>query len=88
MKLDWLVGNPFVNFSIRFLKTERDILNKHELVAIEEAIFDHPCLEITKDMFVFSCYTGLSYIDIQELKLNRSHIVNSNDDGIWIRTKQ
>ncbi|WP_035479941.1 phage integrase SAM-like domain and Arm DNA-binding domain-containing protein, partial [Gelidibacter mesophilus] len=35
IKLDWLVGNPFVNFSIRFLKTERDILNKNELAVID-----------------------------------------------------
>lgn len=86
IKLDWLVGNPFVNFCIRFLKTERDILNKNELAAIEGANFDRPCLEITKDMFVFSCYTGLSYIDIQ--KLNKDHLVKGNDGGLWIRTKR
>lgn len=86
IKLDWLIRNPFVNFTIRFLKTERDILNKNELVAIEGATFDRPCLEITKDMFVFSCYTGLSYIDIQEL--NKDNIVKGDDGRLWIRTKR
>ncbi|WP_346210598.1 site-specific integrase [Gelidibacter algens] len=86
IKLDWLIRNPFINFTIRFLKTERDILNKNELIAIEGASFDRTCLEITKDMFIFSCYTGLSYIDIQEL--NKGHIVKGNDGGLWIRTKR
>lgn len=86
IKLDWLVRNPFVNFTIRFLKTERDILSKNELAAIEGATFDRPCLEITKDMFVFSCYTGLSYIDIQNLK--EEHIITGNDGGLWIRTNR
>ncbi|MBJ7880466.1 site-specific integrase [Gelidibacter salicanalis] len=86
IKLDWISRNPFVNFTIRFLKTERDILNKIELAAIEGAGFERPCLEITKDMFVFSCYTGLSYIDIQNLR--KEHIITGNDGGLWIRTKR
>ena len=86
VKLEWLVRNPFINYKIRFIKTEREILNKSELIAIENASFNRSCLNITKDMFVFSCYTGLSYIDIKQL--TQRHVVKGNDDKFWIKTKR
>ncbi|MDY7396077.1 site-specific integrase [Aureibaculum sp. 2210JD6-5] len=86
IKLEWLIKSPFINFKIKFIKKEREILNKSELVAIENATFDRSCLEVTKDMFIFSCYTGLSYIDIKQLNINQ--IVKGNDGGLWIKTKR
>jgi integrase len=84
VKLEWLVRNPFINYAIKFKKTEREILSKNELIVIENSSFNRTCLSITKDMFIFSCYTGLSYIDIKQLK--KRHIVKGNDGGFWIKT--
>ena len=37
-----------------------------------------------RDLFIFSCYTGLAYIDIS--KLTRNHIVKGIDGQLWIHT--
>lgn len=37
-------------------------------------------------MFVFCCYTGLSYIDVQ--KLNQDNIVRHIDGGLWIQAER
>ncbi|WP_303027555.1 site-specific integrase, partial [Duncaniella muris] len=37
-----------------------------------------------RDIFIFSCYTGLAYIDIKELK--KEHIQTSFDGNQWIMT--
>jgi len=39
-----------------------------------------------KDLFVFSCYTGLAYIDVTELK--PENIITSIDGTKWIRTSR
>ncbi len=46
------------------------------------------CLAKVKDMFIFSCYTGLSYADIA--KLSVEHVIVKEDESKWIiihRTK-
>ena len=43
-------------------------------------------LEHVRDIFVFSCFTGLSYIDVKKLKLN--HIHNSFNGNMWIKKKR
>ena len=37
-------------------------------------------------MFVFRCYTGLAYIDIQ--KLNQDNLVKNINGGLWIEAKR
>ena len=64
---------------------EREFLTKKELQSIAER--EIPCdrLAVVRDMFVFCCYTGLAYIDIQQL--NVDNIVTDND-GICIQAKR
>ena len=45
-------------------------------------------MEIIRDVFIFACYTGLGYAELN--KLNRNHIQYGNDGEEWIvidRTK-
>lgn len=37
-----------------------------------------------KDLFIFSCYTGLAYIDV--FNLSPSHIVEVAEGEFWIKT--
>jgi integrase len=39
---------------------------------------------MVRDMFVFCCYTGLSYVDVSNLE--PEHIVTGADGDRWIRT--
>lgn len=66
----------------KFEKFDRAYLNQRELKFIEETRFTRDTLETTKNIFLFACYTGLSYIDVKNLTIdNLIQGVNGKD---WI----
>jgi integrase len=86
VKLEWLEKDPFVNFKLRLEKTERQFLTERELQLIEETTFKTPSTQRIKDLFIFACYTGLSFIDVSELKVD--HLVKGMDGNDWLYTKR
>ncbi len=86
VKLEWLEKDPFINFKLRFEKTERQFLTERELQLIEETTFKVPSTQHIQDLFIFACYTGLSFIDVQELKAD--HLVKGMDGNDWLYTKR
>ncbi len=86
VKLEWLVKNPFNQFSLKFDKYDRQYLSERELKLIENTYFKSERLERVKDIFIFSCYTGLSYIDVKQLTLHK--IIRGIDNNYWIYTKR
>jgi site-specific recombinase XerD len=86
VKLEWLAKNPFEKFTFHFEKNDRHYLSKRELQLLEETTFNSSSLQKVKDVFVFSCYTGLSYIDIKNLTIHQ--IVMGIDGSNWIYTKR
>ncbi len=84
IKNDWLERDPFHKFKPVFLKTTRQFLTTDELSSIEQKHFKIERLEYAKDLFVFSCYTGLAYIDVFEL--TPQNIMLGIDGGYWITT--
>jgi site-specific recombinase XerD len=82
VKNGWINRNPFIGFQLKFKRHERDFCRK-ELAAIEQHDFNNPMLEKVRDLFIFSCYIGLAYIDVMELR--PEHII-TNIEGIrWIK---
>ncbi|MBJ7882813.1 site-specific integrase, partial [Gelidibacter salicanalis] len=61
-------------------------LTERELELIENTHYTNARLERVKDCFIFSCYTGLSYVDVRELTLD--HITRGIDNNYWIFTKR
>ena len=86
VKMEWLDKDPFLNFKLKFDKSERDYLTERELDLIEATTFTQPGHEQVKDIFLFSCYTGLSYIDLKELRADQ--LVLGIDGNHWIYTKR
>jgi len=86
IRMEWLEKDPFKNYKLRFVKNERDYLTERELELLEETSFMPIGLKRVKDVFLFSCYTGLSYIDIKEL--NPNQILTGIDGNKWIHTKR
>ncbi|HEY4785994.1 MAG TPA: site-specific integrase [Bacteroidales bacterium] len=84
IKNEWLDRDPFQKFQPTFLKTNRQFLNAEELAAIEQKEFKSLRLQHAKDMFVFSCYTGLAYIDVYEL--TPQNLSLGIDGEYWINT--
>ena len=85
-KLEWILKNPFVQFQLKFDKFDRQYLTERELERIENIHYKNERLERVKDCFIFSCYTGLSYVDVKELTLNQ--ITRGIDNNHWIFTKR
>jgi integrase len=86
IKLEWITKNPFNQFQLKFEKYDRKYLSERELQLIEDTSFSNDRLERVKDCFLFSCYTGLSYIDVKELTANQ--ITKGIDNNYWIFTKR
>jgi site-specific recombinase XerD len=85
-KNEWIEKNPFIGFQLKFKRHQRDFLQANEFTAIEQQDFDNPILQKVRDIFVFSCYTGLAYIDVTELK--PENIITHIDGTQWIKTSR
>jgi integrase len=86
VKEEWLHKDPFIKFKLKFEKKDRGFLTKDELLRIEEKNFRIERLDQTRDIFVFSCYTGLSYAEAYDL--TPDHIVMGVDGKLWIQGKR
>lgn len=78
----WLSVNPFVNYKSTAKVKERTFLTQQELDAITVKKIPVECLQQVRDIFVFCCYTGLSYADVKKLK--RSEIMTGVDGEEWV----
>jgi site-specific recombinase XerD len=83
---NWLKQNPFINFKSSAKAKERTYLTQQELDAITNKKFVVERLTQVRDVFVFCCYTGLSYADVK--KLRRNEIGIGMDGGRWIFTSR
>lgn len=81
MKVD-----PFANFRFHTEKVNREILSQEEIDKIYKKKFSTERLEQVKDIFIFQCYTGLSFIDVYNLTENEIQL--AFDDQYWIRTER
>lgn len=84
--LEWLDKDPFIRWKPNFEKTEIGFLTDCELSSIETYMFSIERLDRVRDLFVFSCYTGISYVDI--MALTKHHIHKGIDGSDWIITKR
>jgi site-specific recombinase XerD len=80
----WLQKDPFLGFSMVKKEVERTPLNDFELSALLEKKFHIGRLSFVKDIFLFSCFSGLAYSDVKKLK--RSEINIGVDGEKWIFT--
>ncbi|GFD80390.1 transposase [Tenacibaculum sp. KUL118] len=84
--MEWIDKDPFVRWKPSYEKTERQFLSENELSNLETYHFPIERLERVRDLFVFSCYTGISYSDIMLLTPDNIHI--GIDGNNWIITKR
>jgi integrase len=85
VRLEWIERNPFHAYQLKFDKVERDYLIKEELARIENKLFHIVRLQVVKDLFVFSCYTGLAYIDV--FNLTPANLIEKSGK-LWIMTNR
>lgn len=84
MANDWLEKNPFANYKAKEKEVERVYLTEKEVQNIIEKDLKNDRLSLVRDIFLFSCFTGLAYIDVKNL--TKSHISLGIDGEKWIFT--
>ena len=78
--------NPFASYEFNWEQTDRGYLSDEDLMTLMKHPVECPKTEMARDMFVFSCFTGLSYRDLKNLR--EEHIQQSFDGQLWIMTKR
>jgi len=83
---DWIDKNPYSNYKSKLTPVVPNFLTELQLENIRNKIFKTDRLTLVKDIFLFSCFTGLAYIDIQNL--SRDAVSIGIDGGKWIKMKR
>ena len=79
----WITVDPFANYHIHMKAVDRGYLTEEELERILKKDFQSQRLEQVRDIFIFSCFTGLAYIDVYNLK--KENICTSFDGSKWLK---
>lgn len=80
---DWIQKDPFAGIIFREEPTEPEFLTLEEVDRIYNCNPGSKRLEVIKDMFLMSAFTGLAFTDVSQL--TEDHIVTDNDGNKWIR---
>lgn len=80
----WLEKDPFLNYKGKVKEVERTYLTELEIEVLLNKNFKINRLELVRDIFLFSCFTGLAYIDVHNL--TKSNIIVGIDGEKWIFT--
>jgi site-specific recombinase XerD len=86
LKAGIIKGDPFSELKIKPKPVHVDFLTQEELNKIIFTDLNDPILERKKDIFLFACYTGLSFIDLTKLKSNS--LIQDPDGSWYIRTSR
>lgn len=83
---DWLKKDPFRSISYRLKEVNRAYLTDTELKLLLNKEFSNERLRRIKDIFLFSCFTGLAFSDVKSL--TRENITIGINNQKWLRTKR
>lgn len=75
-------SSPVEDMKLKTEMVDKGFLTKTELTKLSDKEFGVARLEQVRDVFLFCCYTGLSYVDVHSLTAN--DIVEENG-RLWIR---
>ncbi|MFN3753733.1 site-specific integrase [Flavobacterium sp.] len=81
---EWITKDIFKKYKPKPTIVDRDYLTEPELLNVQSKKFATPRLILVRDIFIFSCYTGLAYIDVQNL--SPANISIGIDGSKWIFT--
>ena len=84
-KMGVLYHDPFLNHRFHLEPVNRGFLTDEEIMKIANKEFAIQRLELVRDVFIFSCFIGLAYIDVSNLTPDN---IVTLDDKQWIMTKR
>ena len=80
---EWLKKDPFAEIRFSLNPVERDFLETHEIEKVIEKNIEIERLAQVRDVFIFCCFTGLAFSDVQQL--SSEHIFIDAKGNKWIR---
>lgn len=81
---NWIEKDLVMYYKGKFNEVTTNFLTEEEIKTIRDKDFVGQGLNLVRDIFIFSCYTGLAYIDINNL--TKAHISKGIDGNLWIKT--
>ncbi|THD66636.1 site-specific integrase [Robertkochia marina] len=85
-ELEWMDRNIFRHHRLKFQRVDKEFLSQKELEQLINLKLERASLKITRDIFLFSCYTSLAYADVKELR--QENLVQKADGKFWIKSKR
>lgn len=82
----WLQRDPFYAYSITKEDTERGFLTREDIDKMIGTTFKKKSYEVIRDLFVFCCFTGLTWIDMRNL--TEQNLQTAFDGHLWIKTRR
>lgn len=83
----WIEHNPFDIYQSKRKKVTRENLKIHHFTKIENHEFENEKLLLVRDLFVFDCYVGVSYVDLMALEEKHFEIIDGQVFCTIYRTK-
>ena len=83
---DYIRKDPFVSYRITQKNVEREYLTQAEIDTIISKEINIQRLDVIRDLFIFECYTGLAYKDLEALK--KENIEIGIEGHKWIVTRR
>ena len=80
-----IARNPFAQYKVDPDHKERGFLTEEELQTFTTVELNNPDLELARDLFVFGCWTGISFIDIKNLTTENISMLGGSP---WIVSKR
>ncbi len=88
VKRDWLQKDPFLGYKLTRKEVNKEFLVTEELEAITVKKFASERQTVVRDIFLFSCYTGLAYADVKKLKSSEIRIGIDGKKWLFIKRQK
>lgn len=80
---EWIAKDPFIGIKFHEKEVIREFLTLEELQTIYQKEFTIERIVLVRDIFIFAAFTGLAFIDVQQL--SPEHLVRDDNGNLWIR---
>ncbi|MDR2949935.1 MAG: site-specific integrase [Prevotella sp.] len=80
---EWMTKNPFAGIKFQEKEVIKEVLTKEEIERIMAKDFGMERLNYVRDVFIFCTFTGLAYVDVNNLRAE--HFTTDNNGDVWIR---
>jgi site-specific recombinase XerD len=86
MQNEWITRNPFINYKCQYTRVNREVLNDEELQLLWDREIGIDRLDEVKNVFLFCCYTGYSFADVE--RISKKDLARGIDGDYWIFTER